>query len=126
MRVASSSARARLSHITSPSGVTMVGTVRLRDGSVLGVLDADHTGLDEVKDRIVEELAVRKLRAERVDEAAQAAELVLGQLAHGGVRGVERVGPALDVVAVGADAGERVSGKWVITKINGHMAYAYV
>jgi ATP-dependent Lon protease len=29
------------------------------------VLDADHTGLDEVKDRIVEELAVRKLRSER-------------------------------------------------------------
>ncbi|MCU1497370.1 MAG: ATP-dependent protease La Type [Acidimicrobiales bacterium] len=29
------------------------------------VLDADHKGLDEVKDRIVEELAVRKLRAER-------------------------------------------------------------
>ncbi|MGI8753938.1 MAG: endopeptidase La [Acidimicrobiales bacterium] len=29
------------------------------------VLDADHTGLDEVKDRIVEHLAVRKLRAER-------------------------------------------------------------
>jgi ATP-dependent Lon protease len=29
------------------------------------VLDADHTGLDEVKDRIVEELAVRKLRLER-------------------------------------------------------------
>jgi ATP-dependent Lon protease len=32
-------------------------------------LDADHTGLDEVKDRIVELLAVRKLRAERgIDE----------------------------------------------------------
>ncbi len=29
------------------------------------VLDADHTGLDEVKDRIVEDLAVRKLRIER-------------------------------------------------------------
>jgi ATP-dependent Lon protease len=29
------------------------------------ILDADHTGLDEVKDRIVEQLAVRKLRAER-------------------------------------------------------------
>ncbi len=29
------------------------------------VLDADHSGLDEVKDRIIEFLAVRKLRAER-------------------------------------------------------------
>src|SRR6476619_5407799 len=29
------------------------------------VLDADHTGLNDVKDRIVEYLAVRKLRAER-------------------------------------------------------------
>ncbi|MGH9190552.1 MAG: endopeptidase La [Acidimicrobiales bacterium] len=29
------------------------------------VLDADHTGIDDVKDRIVEYLAVRKLRAER-------------------------------------------------------------
>ncbi len=29
------------------------------------ILDADHTGLDDVKDRIVEFLAVRKLRADR-------------------------------------------------------------
>jgi ATP-dependent Lon protease len=29
------------------------------------ILDADHTGLDEVKDRLVEHLAVRKLRTER-------------------------------------------------------------
>src|SRR5438270_7266885 len=29
------------------------------------VLDADHTGLDDVKDRILEYLAVRKLRTER-------------------------------------------------------------
>ena len=36
------------------------------------VLDADHTGLEEVKDRIVEELAVRKLRRRRADELAEA------------------------------------------------------
>ncbi len=29
------------------------------------VLDADHTGLDEVKDRVIEHLAVRKLKTER-------------------------------------------------------------
>ena len=34
-------------------------------GHARSVLDADHTGLDEVKDRIIEFLAVRKLRAER-------------------------------------------------------------
>ena len=34
-------------------------------GRARAVLDADHTGLEDVKDRIVEYLAVRKLRAER-------------------------------------------------------------
>ena len=42
------------------------------------MLDADHTGLDDVKDRIIEYLAVRKLRVERdldaaVDDATRAA-----------------------------------------------------
>jgi ATP-dependent Lon protease len=38
---------------------------RLDVGEARAVLDADHTGLDDVKDRIVEYLAVRKLRADR-------------------------------------------------------------
>jgi ATP-dependent Lon protease len=38
---------------------------RLDVADARAVLDADHTGLDEVKDRIVEHLAVRKLRAEK-------------------------------------------------------------
>ena len=39
-------------------------------GAAREVLDADHAGLDDVKDRIVEFLAVRKLRNERRDESA--------------------------------------------------------
>jgi ATP-dependent Lon protease len=35
------------------------------------VLDADHAGLEDVKDRIVEYVAVRKLRAERFGDAAE-------------------------------------------------------
>ena len=38
---------------------------RLDVAAARAVLDADHTGLDDVKDRIIEYLAVRKLRAER-------------------------------------------------------------
>ncbi|MDP9073776.1 MAG: endopeptidase La [Actinomycetota bacterium] len=38
---------------------------RLDVNDARAVLDADHTGLEDVKDRIVEYLAVRKLRSER-------------------------------------------------------------
>jgi ATP-dependent Lon protease len=45
---------------------------RLEISEARAVLDADHTGLDDVKDRIVEYLAVRKLRSERgLDEAVE-------------------------------------------------------
>jgi ATP-dependent Lon protease len=44
-------------------------------GDARAVLDADHHGLEQVKDRIVEHLAVRKLRAERgIDEADAATD----------------------------------------------------
>ena len=43
---------------------------RLDLGAARAVLDADHTGLADVKDRILEYLAVRKLRAERKLETA--------------------------------------------------------
>jgi ATP-dependent Lon protease len=52
------------------------------------VLDADHTGLDDVKERIVEYLAVRKLRAERgasVDDTARGNGLILTLVGPPGV-----------------------------------------
>ena len=51
-----------------PWGTHSVDNLELANARA--VLDADHTGLEEVKDRIVEELAIRKLRAERGAEAA--------------------------------------------------------
>ncbi len=46
-----------------PWGVRSEETLNV--GDARAVLDADHTGLADVKDRIVEYLAVRKLRADR-------------------------------------------------------------
>jgi len=48
------------------------------------VLDADHTGLDEVKERVVELLAVRKLRAERDLEDDERGEGPLASAAGSG------------------------------------------
>jgi len=53
-----------------PWGIT--STDRLDLGEAWAVLDADHTGLEDVKERIVEHLAVRKLRKERHLEDAMA------------------------------------------------------
>src|SRR5262249_32079995 len=47
---------------------------RLDGNAAREILDADHTGLGDVKDRIVEYLAVRKLRTERgLDDAHESA-----------------------------------------------------
>ncbi len=47
---------------------------RLDVAEARSILDADHTGLGDVKDRIVEYLAVRKLRADRgLDDAHESA-----------------------------------------------------
>ena len=52
-----------------PWGTTTDDNLDLR--AAREVLDADHDGLDDVKDRIIEFLAVRKLRPERgLDEPA--------------------------------------------------------
>ncbi len=42
-----------------------VAAERLDLSEARSILETDHTGLDEVKDRLIEHLAVRKLRAER-------------------------------------------------------------
>lgn len=43
-------------------------------GKSSAILDADHYGLEDVKDRVLEFLAVRKLQLERIEEAEKAAE----------------------------------------------------
>ena len=58
---------------------------RLEVSAARAVLNADHTGLDDVKDRIVEYLAVRKLRGERGLDALDQADDGAG---HSNVSGV--------------------------------------
>ncbi|MEO1061158.1 MAG: endopeptidase La [Actinomycetota bacterium] len=61
---------------------------RLDLGDARRILDEDHTGLDEVKDRLVEHLAVRKLRSERgigEDDGARRRGVILALVGPPGV-----------------------------------------
>ncbi|MDQ2726285.1 MAG: endopeptidase La [Actinomycetota bacterium] len=79
------------------------------------VLDADHTGLDEVKDRIIEHLAVRKLRAERgIEETTES----------GGRRGggliLSLVGPpGVGKTSLGASVARATGRKFVRVALGG-------
>src|SRR5207245_401111 len=49
----------------TPADLTLKERIRPDIAEARRILDADHTGLDDVKDRIVEELAVRQRRAQQ-------------------------------------------------------------
>src|SRR4029450_2518807 len=74
------------------------------------ILDADHTGLEDVKARIVESLAVRKLRAERGIKATDGREggaivALVGPPGVGKTSLGQSVAPALGLRAGGGGPG---------------------
>ena len=83
------------------------------------VLDADHYGLDDVKDRIIEFLAVRKLRAERAvaDEPADDAP-VTGRRGVGAI--IALVGPpGVGKTSLGESVARAMGRKFVRVSLGG-------
>ncbi|MEO7554992.1 MAG: endopeptidase La [Acidimicrobiales bacterium] len=82
------------------------------------ILDEDHTGLDEVKERIVEFLAVRKLRAERGIDTTEAGEPREVGRKRGAI--VALVGPpGVGKTSLGASVARALGRKFVRVALGG-------
>ena len=82
------------------------------------MLDADHTGLDDVKDRIVEYLAVRKLRADRGLNDADAAEAADSRRGTGAILAL--VGPpGVGKTSLGESVARALGRKFVRVALGG-------
>jgi ATP-dependent Lon protease len=79
------------------------------------VLDADHTGLDEVKDRIIEVLAVRKLRHERGLDA----DIPAGTRADGGAIVVLAGPPGVGKTSLGESIARAMGRRFVRVALGG-------
>jgi ATP-dependent Lon protease len=76
------------------------------------ILDEDHYGLEDVKDRVLEFLAVRKLQAERTEEEAAEAEAAAAEATEAAVEGNDGASENEETEAEGegTDSGEDPEG----------------
>ena len=82
------------------------------------VLDADHTGLDDVKERIIEFLAVRKLRAERGLDPVGPADDAAGRRGGGAILAL--VGPpGVGKTSLGASVARALGRRFVRVALGG-------
>ncbi|MEY2554352.1 MAG: ATP-dependent Lon protease, partial [Ilumatobacteraceae bacterium] len=82
------------------------------------VLDADHYGLDEVKDRIVEFLAVRKLKLQRADDSA-ATEVAVGPSRQSGAVMTLVGPPGVGKTSLGESVARAMGRKFVRVALGG-------
>jgi ATP-dependent Lon protease len=84
------------------------------------ILDADHTGLDDVKERIVEHLAVRKLRKERgLDEGGDSEDSTLPARGGSGAILVLVGPPGVGKTSLGESVARALGRKFVRVALGG-------
>src|SRR5205823_12973502 len=84
------------------------------------ILDADHTGLDDVKERIVEHLAVRKLRRQRgLDEAGNADDTTVPARGGSGAILVLVGPPGVGKTSLGESVARALGRKFVRVALGG-------